>query len=295
MRYGLENKWLSWLLFLALKMLVFAGRRRTAKVMRVATLITLFVLALSVSAFGQTLDPIGFCPPPGSVANCTTANGLGGESIGIAGDTFAMASNGSSGSSNPWYLLIAIPDYSGPAPTFTSTDIFSQTGSTVNAGDYSASSTCGVDKHGNPVTCSNIYDFASQTVAGLNNGISQNSTSFGNLDGANEQAASGSTPNFFDVFVYTFHPEITSMVVYKFDVAGTGLPAGTFLFGAGGSNNQSTPYTTAGLVNGPGCTGTNGCTAGPGGGTVPEPTSIILLGTIGLLVTTGIRKRSKRA
>lgn len=270
-------------------------RRKTTIPMRYLTLLGCSLVLFSVSAFGQTTDPTadptGFCVPG---ADCFDANGTGGETIGIGTTTFQMEKNGSSSSStNPWYLIVAVPDGSGAAPTITSTCSPAPCtapftlGTTYSGKEYD-------DITGTHAT--DLYTFISGadsiTAPGDN---SMNAT---NMFGANEAAAFGSTPTFFDVFVYTFSPGYTGgFVPYLFNVGGSGLAPGTFLAASGGSNmGFSTPFTTAGLADGPGCTGTNGCTAGPGGGpTVPEPASVMLFGTVGLLATMVMRKRTKTA
>jgi len=156
-----------------------------------------------------------------------------------------MEKNGSGTSSDPWNLLVAIPNFIGAAPAITSPS-FTQVGSATSAFFFSG-------------TPGSIYD-----LFGLVGDGSMNAT---NLFGANEQAAFGGTPAFFDVFDYTFTGAFGSFVPYTFNVGGGGLDAGTFLAASGGSNPFSTPYTVAGLVNGP---------------NVPEPGSLTLLGA-GLL------------
>jgi hypothetical protein len=192
---------------------------------------------------------VGFCPPPGSVSACTTGTGIGGETIPVGSTTFIMEKNGSptDTSSNPWFLLVAIPDFIGTAPMITSTS-FTQNGSAIGALFFSSSS-------------GSIYD-----LFGLTGDASMNASS---LFGANEQAAFGGTPTFFEVFEYSFSGAFGDFIPYTFSVGGGGLSAGTFLAASGGSNPFSTPYTTAGLVNGPNVP-------------TPEPGSVTFLG-VGLL------------
>jgi hypothetical protein len=63
-------------------------------------------------------------------------------------------------------------------------------------------------------------------------------------------------------------------------VAGSGLTGGTYLAAAGGTNPFTTPFTTTGLVT------------GPGGTPVPEPTSIFLLGTVSLFIIRTVKKKA---
>jgi hypothetical protein len=238
--------------------------------MRYVTLVSLSLLCLCFSAFGQDTDPVGFCPPPASVSACTTANGPDNETIGVGTTSIGMEKNGNGTSNSPWFLILALPNYTGSAPTLTISG-FTQQGSAAN------------DGHFLPTTSGSLYDFTSTT--------GDSSMNASNLFGSDEHTAFGATPSFFDVFVYTFTPAFDSNVAYTLNF-GSALPAGTFLAGSGGSHPFSTPFTTTGLVDGPGCTGTNGCTAGPGSGpSVPEPTSIALLGSVCLLVTSKFRKR----
>jgi hypothetical protein len=121
-----------------------------------------------------------------------------------------------------------------------------------------------------------------------------------NMFGSQEQAAFGSTPASFEVFVYTITPGITGSTPYTF-LSSPDLVAGTFLAATDNSADGSTPFTTTGLVG--------GTTGGPGGGSasasgptttttgpvVAEPSSIVLLGSALVAVTIGLRKKLIRA
>ena len=219
-------------------------------------------LAISVSAFGQIADPTGFCPTTAS--DCFTGNGIGGETIGVGATSFVMEKNGnSSPSASPWHLILALPNYSGAAPTLTTSD-FALSFVVNIPSPYLSSSP-------------DLYTFT-----GTGGPSSMNAP---NMFGANEVAAFGSIPSFFDVFVYTYTPAyVGGMTPYSFSVGGSGLPKGTFLAASAGNGTGgfSTPFTTTGLVN------------VPGGGTVPEPSSIILLGTVSLGICTVIRKKAQK-
>jgi hypothetical protein len=215
-------------------------------------LVAMFAIALAFTGAPVQANT-GFCPPPATVAACTTATGIGGESISVGSTSIGMEQAGSGTSSDPWYLILALPDYTGAAPSVTIAG-FTQSGSTQNAGDWTSSSSL------------NLYEFAALTNSGL--GPANGSLNTANLFGANEQAAFGGTPSFFDVFIYTFDPAYSGNTPYELDF-GSALPNGTWLAADGGSPNFSTPYTDAGIVGGP----------------VPEPSSLSMLGfgVLGLL------------
>jgi hypothetical protein len=222
------------------------------------------LLGLSISGFAQdSTDPVFICAPPAAAIGCS------GDPNTVSNTTFGMYKNGSGDSASPWYLILALPDYSGSAPSLTNNGGFSLDSTTAypggieNAGDWGSGST------------KSLYDFVGLT--------GDSSMNVANLFGPSETAAfGGSGPSFFDVFVYQYTPDFASGTAYTFDVGGTGLPNGTFVAVSGGSNPFSVPFTTAGVVD------------APVGSPVPEPTSIVLFGST--LVGAGIvmRKRLSR-
>lgn len=233
-------------------------------------------IGLSAAAFAN----VGVCAPT-ATPDCTDATGLvqgsSAETIGINGSTFDIENPGTFTSDNIWYLLLAIPDYTGAAPTLTST-----------GGTFSLSSSLSP----NPSAGQSFTSSSSGSIFDLFNLESNGSFNATNLFGVNEQSALGSTPTSFDVFEYAFTPDFTGKNFYNFTVSGSGLPNGTFVgVSADQSDNKgSTPFTTAGLVNGPGCPDCGQ------GNVVPEPSQLgaLLLG-VGLVAFVQFRRRHQSA
>src|SRR5215472_5635496 len=145
-----ENKWsMRWY-----ESCIICANEVKPHMTRCATIIALLTLALSVSVFGQTIDPVGFCPPPATATACTTATGLGGqETISVGAKSVGMYKNGNGGMAvNPWQLLVAVPNDIGGAPTITfANNAFTQVGTTADKGKFL------------PTAASSIYVFAGTT------------------------------------------------------------------------------------------------------------------------------------
>ena len=240
---------------------------------RMVTVLGTLVLAMSASAFSDTIDPVGFCPIPASVSSCTTSTGVTGETISINSNSqFGMYKNGNGGSAaNPWFLLLAVPEPVGggvAAPSITNTDnIFMQQGPVTDEGKFF------------PNSPGSIYNFVNQPQDDL---IAANqSMNASNLFSQNEISARGSLPSYFEIFAYSFSPSISNNTAYAF--SSSGLVAGTYLAAAGGTQPFSTPYTVTGLI-----------TSRTPPATVPEPGSMLLFGTGLSGVAFWMRRRSHR-
>ena len=203
--------------------------QKREKTMKQMTVLGALILAFSVSAFGQLIDPnLGFCNAPSSASACSGQP----DTNPITSSTFGMWSFGSNDASSPWYMLVAVP----------------QTSQTSIAAPTITSSVFGITETANafftPTTTGDIYGLFSQTSSLGSNG----SMNASNLFGALEQAAFGGKPGDFDVFLYTLTPGFSGATSYSF--GSSGLTAGTFLAGIGVGTTQqfSTPFTTTGLV-----------------------------------------------
>lgn len=227
--------------------------------MKRVSILLFCITTLSIRAWSDDIDPVGFCPPgPDTATTCFAGLGAGNATIGVGPTSFVMEKNGNNSPSNsPWELILALPDYSGPAPGISAADFGLQ--SVSNEGDFT------------PSTHDDLYAFTSTVGDGSMNAA--------NLFGANEAAAFGAMPSYFDVFVYSYTPPfVGGFMPYSFTVGGSALPAGTFLAASGGSNPFSTTITVAGLVDGPGYMPELEADASP----VSEPASGALLCALSL-------------
>jgi len=266
------------------------------------TLLLVF-LAASISAFAQ----ISFCPGD-HWDFCGTTTGADGKTIavpketeGLEGHTYAaywFFGDGSySISSDPWYLLLAAPNYAGGAAP--ELDVDGIPAPSTDAGTFL------------PTTTGSIYDFTSG-LTGISGG--DGSMSADNMFGSDEQTEFGSTPTSFEVFVYsvdgTLAPNTGGSILST-----PNLIAGTFLAAIGGkrvfvfteenggvwvdaAGVFSTSFTFAGLVTGgsSSSSSSSGPGGGPGDGVLlgPEPSSIVLLGTALLAVAMASARRLAR-
>jgi len=87
--------------------------------MRYLSILAMLLMISSVSAFADIPaddDPVGFCSVPASEA-CMS----GDPNLIDSANSFGMFKNGNNDySTDPWYLLVAVPENLGGAPTITS-------------------------------------------------------------------------------------------------------------------------------------------------------------------------------
>jgi hypothetical protein len=239
--------------------------------MRTLSTLAVAILGLTASAFCQVTNPddppISFCTSAAGGCANTHPNIINSST----GFQMITAQNGQS-SGVPWYLLVAVPELApntAPTPTISSASFPSLTLAgqfQYNAGDNN-----------------DVYTEAG-ALDGNNKG--DGSISAANMS-ATDQALFGSAPPEWEVFVFVDNTEnIGANVAYSFT---SNLENGTVLAAIQGKNFQ-TPYTQAGEISTPG--NPNG---GPFGNPVPEPTSIVLLGTVGFLALRAFRKKSSAA
>ena len=276
-----------------------------------------FLFTGSIAAFGQVIDPNIMVGPYG--ATCPMITNCSGEpnSITTAGFTLFQAGSASNPkpADVPWYIILAIPgsgtDDTDPGGTDTPPTI-SGTGFAISAG-VEAGDMLQSTKN------TSIYDIAETLSAlsglglGGNNSLNAPNLFCGTTGQTSDQtsttctssaeiSAFGSEPDFFDIFVYTVTcpttacstGELTAGTNFDFTFGGTLPPFGTFVAGLGvgdnGNQQFSTPFTTSGLVD-----GTTGGNVQDTTGGVPEPSSIVLFGTVLLGLSAVLRKKLNRS
>jgi hypothetical protein len=254
---------------------------------RSSSLLLVLALAAAVCAFGQVLDPnIGIFDPG---ASCAPTCGL--HPNPIPTNEFGVWNFGNAGNgSTPWFLILALPDFAGSAPSLTS--------DSSSPDKFTATNILLTDSKFLPASGS-LYDFVAPATGGLTGNSSMSS--------ATMFPPTAPPPSFFDVFVFSMSPvspatDLPPQVAELFD---TSLIAGSFVAAVGtDSKGQqfSTPFTTAGLAHSSSTTSTttSTSTSGPGGGPasgpqVPEPSGIVLLGTALLAASAGLRKKLVRS
>ena|SRR5437870_316041 len=264
---------------------------------RSLTILPLLIVALSICAFGQILDPnVGVFDPN---AACAPTCGTDPNSIPLT--QFGVWNYGNAGQPLPWYIIFAVPnDTTGVPPPLSdggNTPVFTAAFA-GDAGAYLASSSL------------NEYQFAASktTLTADEINAANSSMNTTNMFGAAEQAAFGSTPTSFEIYVYSMSPALPEQTTELFN---TSIVAGTFVTVLGvervTKNNGdiqsqvfATPFTTAGLAGGPATTTTTTTTVGgsaseSAGSGVPEPSGIVLLGSALLAACAGLRKRFTRS
>src|SRR5215469_1741484 len=196
---------------------------------RSSSLLLVLVLAAAVCAFGQILDPnIGIFDPS---ASCAPTCGLHPNPIPTT--EFGVWNFGNAGNgTTPWYLILALPDFTGSTPSLTSdpSSPDSFTATNIPLTDSMFLPTSGV-----------LYDFVAPATGGLKGDSS--------MSAADMFPPSAPPPSFFDVFVFSMSPALPAQVAELFD---TSLIAGSFVAAVGtDSKGQqfSTPFTTAGLAH----------------------------------------------
>jgi hypothetical protein len=257
------------------------------------TLFSALLLALSVCAFGQVLDPnVGVFDP---AAACAPTCGVHPNPIPLT--QFGVWNFGNAGEEAlPWYLIFAVPNNTGGAPTLSDAG---------NIPAFTASGPTDVGSWGSG-SKQTLYEFAGPSTA-LTAAViaaANNSMNTANMFGAAELAAFGSTPSAFEVYLFSLSGALPHQ---KAEFFNTSIVAGTFVAVLGGSVDSkghehvyNSPFTTAGLGGSSSTTTTTTTTVGEtasagSNGQVPEPNGIVLLGSVLLAVGAGLWKRFIRS
>jgi len=279
------------------------------------TLVVL-LLAISVSAFGQLLDPatlhIGTGVGTACVEGCPGV--VSGEVTATSGNFDIFQESGQSDMlTNEILLIAAVPNTASGTVTAGSVSAAKEfdpdtaavgTPETISTGQTPVAYGNVNTGSFNPVTMTNSDVF---TLLGPQISHADNSESFTNFNGAYAAEVTAGTPGFSGVpssyAIYVWSISTTAFSGKSaLDITST-LPVGTFLtaFGESSSHIFSTQFTNTGLVTSGGTTGstagqTTGSTAGQTtGGNIPEPGSLILLGSVLFVSFTLSRKRLVRS
>jgi hypothetical protein len=281
------------------------------------TLLPVLLLAVSICAFGQLIDPATLHIGTGAGTACAT--GCGGDPNLVSGTNFDVYQNdgGAKDLTTPLLVILGIPDFTGVAPTITGVTTYSPYPGTgvVQASGFGIATK---DYFGGTFALTGGASAMSTLTAGeeaysdLGLADANNSNSFTNWSTFGAAAAGISTPSSYGLYVYELNFNLVANGL--FDIFWSGLPTGTMAIAYGcqgeaaGStspctinpNPFNTPFTESGAVGGPGPGPGPGPGEGPGGNpaevpTVPEPNGIVLVGSALLALCAGLRKRLIRS
>jgi len=284
------------------------------------TLLPVLLLAVSICAFGQLIDPATLHIGTGAGTLC--AVGCGGDPNLVSGTNFDVYQNdGGQGATltTPLLVILGIPDYSGVAPTMTGVTAYSPyvgvaTGGTAVASfgiatqDYFGGTyalTAGASAMGTLTAGEEAYTDLGLADANLSN-------SFTNWSTTGATATGITTPTSYGLYVYEINFSLVNKGLFDITWGGSGLPNGTMAIAYGcqgeaaGSlvactanpNPFNTPFTESGGVT----TSTTSATSTTdttnttnASSPVPEPNSIMLLGTALLGACALLRKKLVRS
>jgi len=279
-------------------------------------MLVVLLLAISVSAFGQLLDPATLHIGQGVSSGCATGcpGVVSGEVTATSGNFDIFQESGSPDMlTNEILLIAAVPNTASGTVTagsvssakeFDPYTAASGTPETISTGQTPVQYGNVNPASFNPVTMTNSDVF---TLLGPQISSADNSESFVNFNKAYAAEVAASAPGFSGVpssyAIYVWSISTTAFTGNSaLDITST-LPIGTFLaaFGESTTHIYSTQFTNTGLVTSGGTTGstsgqTTGSTSGQTtGGNVPEPGSLILLGSVLFVSFTLSRKKLVRS
>lgn len=239
------------------------------------------VLTLAMSsARAALIDPSTLQVGPGSTTDPVQVGNSGLLTVN-------QVSGGADLLTNPWLLILGIPETNNgtnnnffnsadPITSVTTTNSDKTTssqlgGNSINGGTWN-STTGYVDtmKAGQEA-------YTQMGFTGLDSqGNTNNSNSFTNWAGA-DSSINGITATGFDLYVFEISAALADKDTVSIQFPTGSLPLGTFAiaYGINSSHVYDTPFTEAGMT-----TGGGGGT--PGGGATPAPPSVVLLGFGGL-------------